>query len=54
MNTFCLLDRLKVYFTLIESFPWFEIELTDTKLHGNSEVISIEVNDNSPDVLTFI
>ena len=47
MNTFCPLD---VSFILIKSFPRCKIELTDTRWHGDSEVISVEVNDNSPDV----
>ena len=41
-------------FTLTESFPRHEIELIDTKWQGNSEVITVEVNDDSPDVLAFI
>ena len=47
MNTYCLLDKL------FQSFPQHDHELlpTDIHWHGSSEVINVEVNDNSPNLL---
>ena len=44
----------RLSFTLTESLPRHEIELIDTKWQANSEVITVEVNDGSSDVLAFI
>ena len=51
MNTYCLLDELKVlvlhYSNLFHDMNYFLLILW----HGSSEVINVEVNDNSPDLL---
>lgn len=38
-------------FTLFQSFPRCELFPTDERWDGSSEVITVEVNDNSPDLL---
>ena len=53
MNTYCLLDKLKVralrYFNLSQDANY--VFPTETRWEGNSEVITVEINDNSPDLL---
>ena len=38
-------------FTLFQSFPRCKLFPTETRWEGNSEVIPVEINDNSPDLL---
>ena len=38
-------------FTLFQSFPRCKVFPTETRWEGNSEVITAEINDNSPDLL---